>query len=235
MRLFSRFNCRLCQKAVTLLKALAQSPAMGFYLSNSQITDETWQRLALPAVRQELGDYHPSSVTTQAYDDCDAKDHLTKILYTDFKTYLPGDILVKVDRMSMANSLEVRAPLLDYQLIEFAATLPPETKFRKGEKKIILKKAFLDDLPHEILERKKMGFSVPLAKWLQSELKDIAHSLIFEEKNTGLATYFRIHAIEELWQEHQAGTKDHSTVLWSLLMFQIWWKEYMTPDAEPAT
>ncbi len=235
MRLFSRFNCRLCQKAVTLLKALAQSPAMGFYLSNSQITDETWKNLILPTVRQKLGDYHPSSITTQAYDDCDAKDHLTKILYTDFKTYLPGDILVKVDRMSMANSLEVRAPLLDYQLIEFAATLPPETKFRKGEKKILLKEAFKEDLPREILDRKKMGFSVPLAKWLQSELKDIAHSLIFEEKNTGLATYFRIHAIEELWQEHQAGTKDHSTVLWSLLMFQIWWKKYMTPDAEPAT
>ncbi len=233
IKLFSLVNCRLCQKAVTLLKALAQTPGMGFYLSNSQITDELWDSLALPQVKQKIGTYHPSSITTKAYNDCDASDHLTRILYTDFKTYLPGDILVKVDRMSMANSLEVRAPLLDYQLIEFAATLPPKLKFNKGEKKIILKKAFLDDLPREILDRKKMGFSVPLAKWFQSDIKEIAFKILFN-RNTGLQEYFDMQVLRKLWEEHQSGTKDHSTVLWSLLMFQVWWNEYILSD-QPTT
>ena len=86
--------------------------------------DRVWRSLVKDNFNQQLGDYHPSNITTQYYEKSDAEDHLGKILYTDIKTYLPGDILVKVDRMSMANSLEVRAPLLDYRVVEQAAKIP---------------------------------------------------------------------------------------------------------------
>ena len=223
----SRSGLRPLRRAATLLNTLAHTPAMGFYLSNAQITDQEWQRITLPATRAGLGTYHPSTLTTAAYARCDGPDHLSRILYTDMKTYLPGDILVKVDRMSMANSLEVRAPLLDYELIEQAARLPSSIKFRDGEKKYVLKQAFARDLPDDILYRKKMGFSVPLADWLRGEIRDIAEAALLHSE-AGLTDYFSRDAIRALWDAHQSGEQDHATLLWTMLMFQLWWEEYMT-------
>ena len=96
-------------KGHSLLTSLSHSPAMGFYISNSQITDVQWDTLANDEMKCQLGDYHPAQITLDYYAKADSDHHLDKILYTDLKTYLPGGILVKVDRMSMANSLEVRA------------------------------------------------------------------------------------------------------------------------------
>ena len=228
--IFERFNNKLANKAVSLLTSLEHEADMGFYLSNAQITDKTWSSIVNERTREALGEYHPSQITTQRYNECDGKDHLSKILYTDMKTYLPGDILVKVDRMSMANSLEVRAPLLDYQLIEFAATIPAELKYKKGEKKYLLKQAFKDVLPNSILYRKKMGFSVPLADWLRGELKELTETTLFESQG-GLEDFFIIDEITRLWHDHQTRTRDHGAVLWSMLMFQLWWNEYMHESA----
>jgi len=228
-KLTAIFNFRLCKKATTLLNTLSLDPDMGFYLSNAQITDTLWNKMASPETLSILGDYHPSTITTGFYQNSDGKDHLSKILYTDMKTYLPGDILVKVDRMSMANSLEVRAPILDYKLIEFATTIPSKYKFKNGEKKHILKEAFKQDLPDDILYRKKMGFSVPLALWLRTEIKDLAEKVIFDSKG-GLKEYFNMPYIQELWNQHQNGSDDHSTVIWSMLMFQMWWNAYMAEE-----
>jgi len=232
-KLTSLVNTRLTNKATTLFRTLSLDPAMGFYLSNAMITDDIWNNMLRPDTRAELGDYHPSKITTDYYHNSDAQDHLSKILYTDMKTYLPGDILVKVDRMSMANSLEVRAPILDYELIEYAATIPSEYKYRNGEKKYILKEAFKDDLPDEILYRKKMGFDVPLAQWLRNEIKPLAERVIFDS-NGGLTDFFDMTYIRKLWHQHQTEMKDHSGVIWSMLMFQLWWNNYMS-DTAPAT
>ena len=221
-----KFNNIYCRKGSSLLKSLSLDPAMGFYVSNSQITDELWQNIVTDETKDKLGSYHPSQITTKYYDQCDGKDHLSKILYTDMKTYLPGSILVKADRMSMANSLEVRAPILDYKLIEFAATLPSSLKYNKGEKKYILKEAFKDYLPDDILYRKKMGFSVPLSDWLRGEIKPLAEKKLFTSTG-GLADYFKINEIKKLWDQHQSGKRDYSTPLWSMLMFQMWWDKYI--------
>jgi asparagine synthase (glutamine-hydrolysing) len=141
------------------------------------------------------------------------------------KTYLPGGILVKVDRMSMANSLEVRAPLLDKEMLEFAATVPSSMKFKNGEKKHILKEAFKPMLPDGILYRKKMGFSVPLASWFRHEIKEIAqHHLLGQAQ--GLKSIFNHAYIKTLWDEHQSKNADHSSLLWSMLMFEMWWVKY---------
>ncbi|WPL17640.1 Asparagine synthetase [glutamine-hydrolyzing] 1 [Thiorhodovibrio winogradskyi] len=217
----------LLRRAGTLLSALATEAAMGFYLSNAQITDAQWQRIASEDTQERLSDYHPSAIVLDTYRRCDGTDHLSRILYTDIKTFLPGDILVKVDRMSMAHALEVRAPLLDYELVEFAAHLPSALKFRDGEKKRILKAVFKPSLPNAILDRRKMGFSPPLADWFRDELRNLAEEKLLKAKD-GLPGYFKVERIRELWTQHQARTHDHGAVLWSLLMFQLWWQEYMS-------
>lgn len=225
-RFCRKFNAKLFRKAGSLLHSLSLDPAMGFYVSNSMISDEHWNELIKPEVKAELGNYHPSKLTTELYAKADGPDHLSKILYTDIKSYLCGGILVKVDRMSMANSLEVRAPILDYKMLEFAATVPSAMKFKDGEKKHLLKEAFKPLLPDDILYRKKMGFSVPLANWLRSELKEIATERLLNRER-GLRDYFKVAAISKLWHEHQSEAKDHSTLLWSMLLFQLWWDRYM--------
>ena len=224
--IFAKSEHPLFRKAKTLLTSLSLEPAMGFYLTNAQLEDRQWQKLAKAEVKQKLGNYHPSKITLDAYDKADGPDHLAKILYTDMKTYLPGGILVKVDRMSMANSLEVRAPLLDKDIVEFSATLPSALKFKQGEKKYILKQAFKPLLPDGILYRKKMGFSVPLASWLRVEIKSLAEEYLFT-KSSGIQQFFDMQVVQELWDQHQSQKADHATVLWSMLMFQMWWFRYM--------
>ena len=225
-RVLDGLNNKYCKKGSSLLRTLSYDPAMGFYISNSQITDRLWNTIIKEDFKRRLGSYHPSQLTTDYYEKCDGGDHLSKILYTDLKTYLPGGILVKVDRMSMANSLEVRAPILDYKLMEFAATIPSNLKYNKGEKKYILKEAFKEFLPDDILYRKKMGFNVPLADWLRNEIKSIAESKLFNPVG-GLCDYFKENEIKKLWDQHQSGAHDHSIPLWSMLMFQMWWDNYM--------
>jgi len=165
--------------------------------------------------------YDPSDLTRAHYNKADTDDHLSRLLYVDLKTYLPGDILVKVDRMSMANSLEVRAPLLDHKVIEFAARLSTNLKYHNGEKKYILKKAFEKILPPEVMYRKKMGFCVPLADWLRGELKDFTAGHLFTE-GQGVRQIFKVSEVQKIWDLHQAGTNNYGTILWGILMFELW-------------
>jgi asparagine synthase (glutamine-hydrolysing) len=214
------------RKAKSLLTSLSHEPAMGFYITNSMMTDEMWQSLVKADVAEQLADYHPSQYTLDMYNKADGPDHLSKILYTDIKTYMTGDILVKVDRMSMANSLEVRAPILDYQVAEFAATLPSSQKYKDGEKKYLLKEVFKPFIPDSLLYRKKMGFSTPLDEWFRGELKELSESLLLRAK-FGLNDIFESRVIGNLWQEHQMRKADHGIVLWSMLMYQMWFERYV--------
>lgn len=224
-KMFRLSNHGIARKAATLLTALSHDPAYGFYLTNSFFKESLWDSVASPEFKRTLGDYHPASVTLDHYNKADGPDHLARVLYTDIKTYLPGDILVKVDRMSMANSLEVRAPLLDYTVMEYAAMIPSSLKLHNGDKKHILKQAFSQLLTHDTLYRKKMGFSVPLAEWLRNQLREKSERILFQTK-TGLPEYFKMDAVRTIWNEHQRGTHDHSSELWSMLMFQLWHNRY---------
>lgn len=161
----------------------------------------------------------------------DTIDPLEKLLYLDSKTYLPGDILTKVDRMSMANSLECRAPLLDHKLIEFVGGLRPTLKKRGHETKYILKKAMEGIVPHEILFRPKQGFGVPISEWINLQLrKRIAGDLGDERtRNRG---YFERSYIDTLLKEHEMGRRDNSHQLWLLWMLELWHREFV--DAKPS-
>ena len=216
----------LLQKGFTLLNTLALESDYGFYLSNTQFADHLWYKMINEDTKKNIGGYDPFSVTSHYYHKADTDDHLSKILYTDLKTYLVGDILVKVDRMSMANSLEVRAPILDHNVIEFAASIPAQLKYNKGDKKHVLKKSFEHVLPKEIMYRKKMGFSVPLADWFRGELKDYTYTHIFS-KNSGLKYFFYDHALKDIWETHQSGKRDYSSIIWPMLMFELWYKTFM--------
>ncbi|WP_334064092.1 asparagine synthase (glutamine-hydrolyzing) [Alteromonas genovensis] len=213
------------RKGKSLLTSLSHDAAMGFFITNSMMTDDMWNKLVKPDVAATLNGYHPSQYTLDMYNKADGPDHLSKILYTDIKTYMTGDILVKVDRMSMANSLEVRAPILDYQVAEFAATLPSSQKYRDGEKKYLLKEVFKPFIPDSLLYRKKMGFSTPLDEWFRGEIKALSESKLLQ-CNRGLNEVFNTASINSIWQEHQSRSKDHGIVLWSMLMYQMWYDRY---------
>jgi asparagine synthase (glutamine-hydrolysing) len=136
----------------------------------------------------------------------------------DIKTYLTDDILTKVDRASMAVSLEVRAPMLDHKFMECVASIPSNLKLRNGVGKYIFKKALEPKLPEEVLYRSKQGFAIPLDQWFRRELKDMARSVILEKPDGILDPVF----LKKIWNQHQNGTYDRSALLWATLMFRKW-------------
>ncbi len=163
----------------------------------------------------------PLKLFQDAYGKPGAGDELARLMRIDTAIYLPDDILVKVDRMSMANSLEVRPPLLDHRIVEWAARLPSRYKLRGLRKKAIFKKALGGLLPPEILNRKKAGFNVPMAAWLRGELRETFQDTCSPARLRSQGV-FRPEAVGRLWDEHTARRADHSRQLWALLNFSLW-------------
>ncbi len=213
-------------RAATLLNTLSFEADYGFYLTNSIMGSSRWEYLINDDLARRTEGYDPFEHTRKHYGEADTDDHLSRILYTDLKTWLPGDILVKVDRMSMAHSLEVRAPLLDHRFIEYAASIPSRLKFRRGEKKYIFKRSFEKLLPEGILKRGKMGFTPPLSHWLRGEIRTFTGNVLFE-KPAGLPAFFDMKAVKALWENHQSGAADHGQLLFSFLMFELWFRRFM--------
>ncbi len=149
-----------------------------------------------------------------------APDAVAQCMEIDFHTYLPGDILPKVDIASMASSLEVRNPFLDHEVIEFAATLPPEFKLHGRSRKHLLKHAFADLLPPETVAARKRGFGIPLAAWLRGRWQEPARTALWESPLPG-SGWIDPRGMQELWEEHQQGRRDHSYLLWSLLVLAL--------------
>jgi len=171
------------------------------------------------------------------YDQAPATDQLSRLLYLDTKTYLTADILAKVDRMSMANSLEVRCPILDHEFVGWVASLPMRYKFRNGTRKFMFKKlAERLGIPSQLLHRKKRGFSMPLVHWMRKELKDGLLPILLEPR-TLQRGYFEPQAIRTIMDEHFRGQRDRSGVLWMLLVFELWHRNFLeaiTPETSEA-
>jgi len=152
-------------------------------------------------------------------------DRLHSMMLHDALTYLPDQIMVKVDRATMAVSLEAREPLLDYRIFEFACSLPTNYKVRDGKGKWILKELLKRHIPDRLVERPKMGFSVPIGDWLRGPLKEWAHSLL-EPSRLEREGFFNSKSIADRWEEHCSGRLNHEGTLWTVLMFQSWLEEY---------
>jgi len=228
-------------KVYPKLDSLPRPLRLKTFLSNlSRSFEEAYFRdmsfYFLPEMKQKL--YRPESLAAvknfNAFDVLGIHfkanqnpDVTTRVQYVDIETYLPEDILVKVDRMSMAHSLEVRSPLLDHKLIEYAGLLPSSVKLKGMESKYILKKIMEDRLPKTILYRKKQGFSIPLATWLRGGLRGFSHDTLFS-RESGLNEVFDMAYIKNLWNKHQNGKQDYGTSIWGLIMFELWRKRFLT-------
>jgi asparagine synthase (glutamine-hydrolysing) len=144
----------------------------------------------------------------------------------DVASYLPYDLLAKVDITSMANGLEARSPFLDHEVMEFAARLPVEIKFRGGRLKSLLKRAFADLLPPENVNRRKMGFGVPVGQWFRGPLSDLLRDALLSRRSLDRG-YFRESEVRRLADEHLGRRADHSFHLWNLLMLELWHREFV--------
>ncbi len=209
----------------TLLKNLSLEPEMAYFNSVSCFKEEDKQKLLRPELRAAIKGYSSFSVFDGHLRKVSHLPPLTKIQYLDFKTYLADDILAKVDRASMAVSLEARVPLLDHKLVEFVATIPEELKLNGRTGKYIFKKAMSRLLPPSIINRRKMGFAIPLDRWFRHDLRELAADLLFEA-NSAVEIYFDRRAVKAIWDQHQSGMRDHSAKLWTLLMFELWHRKF---------
>ncbi len=205
-------------RAKTTFQALGRHSAEAYMHSVSKSTLEERNQLFSTKLKKQLQGYQTVDVFNRHAQNCSSDSPLALIQYLDFKTYLPGDILTKVDRASMANSLEVRVPILDHQLVEWMAKLSPEMKLRNGEGKYILKKALEPYLSNDVLYRKKMGFSVPLSSWFRYELKDQLREIVLSKEMLA-SGLFNQNTLESMISQHQTGQKELSQQLWSLMMF----------------
>ncbi|MDT7837666.1 XrtA/PEP-CTERM system amidotransferase [Aquabacterium sp. OR-4] len=206
-------------RAKTTFEGMARNAVQAYFHSVSILRGPMREQLFSAALKRELAGYQAHSVFDEHAARAGTDDPLALIQYLDLKTYLVGDINTKVDRASMAHSLEVREPLMDHELIEWLATLPSDLKIRGQEGKFLLKKAMEPALPNDVLYRPKMGFSVPLARWFRGPLRQRVRDAVLGERlaETG---WFNPQYLKHLVEAHQAGTSDYSAPLWTLLMFE---------------
>ena len=188
------------------------------------------RNLLAAEVRRGLNGYDSAAAFEQLFAEPSSADPIERLLYLDSKTYLSGDILTKVDRMSMAHSIEARVPLLDHELIEFVQSIPASLKLRGQTTKHILKQAMGELIPNEIINRPKMGFGVPLRKWLNNELREMLHDTLTDQRarERGL---LNPRAVQALLDEHGRGRRDNSLHLWGLLNLELWHRSFI--DRQP--
>ncbi len=206
-------------RAKSTFEAMARDTVAGYFHGVSVMSDTLRSQVFSPAFKRRLNGYRAVEVLRRHHARNPARDAVAQVQYLDMKTYLVGDILTKVDRASMAHALEVRVPFLDHKLVEWVSGLPTDYKLRGGEGKFMLKQSLEPYLPHDIMYRRKMGFSIPLAEWFRGPLKDKLAAALSSRRmaDTGL---FDMAFLTHMADEHARGRRDYSASLWSLLMFE---------------
>ena len=216
---FARLPRPLRLKSV--FENLTVSDAQAFYHDLIWLREGTRARLYNGDFMQQLKGFTPFDTVYPCYVENDARDAVSRAQCADIHFYMTDDVLSKVDRMSMAHSLEVRCPLLDHRILEFAAKLSPRLKMSLRRGKLPLRQLAASRLPREVLAAPKRGFSVPAARWLREELRQFTEELIFE-RNSILESILDRRTLRTLWEEHQNRSRDHSVLLWGLMMLGLW-------------
>ena len=211
-------------KLIKRLRTLARYGSRDF--SQSLIKGDIFgpgyrNRLYSPEFREALGDHRPHDIFQKYISRADGKTEIDRALYIDIMTRLPNEYLTKVDIATMMNSLEARAPFLDYRLMEYAARIPAKIKVPGGMQKYLLKKIASELLPREILNRPKQGFTPPVAFWMRNTFSGVMKDILLSRRAAERG-YFNINYVEELIREHLAESHDHSNRLWALLCLELW-------------
>ena len=208
--------------AVAASRAATTRPRSSGWMS--AFSPESRAQLLNPELSATLAGWDAARSIRSALNGPDGGDLLNAMLNADVSTYLPDDLLVKMDIATMAYSVEARSPFLDHELMEFAAGMPPEYKLNRSEHKRVLKEAFRGILPHEIMDRPKQGFAVPLRAWFRNELRDLPGEILLDRRAKERG-YFRPGEVERLISEHRREAADHSLRLWVLLQLEMWHRE----------
>jgi asparagine synthase (glutamine-hydrolysing) len=211
-------------RAKTSFQGMARDSVEAYCHTVSLIREPLRSRLYSPALKSALGGYSALDLFQAHAARAGTDDPLALVQYLDMHTYLVGDINTKVDRASMAHSLEVREPLMDHELVEWAATLPSALKLKGRQSKHLLKKAMEPRLPHDVLYRPKMGFSVPLARWFRGPLRRHLHETLLQGA-IAESGWIDLAVVRELLEQHDNGSHDHSQPLWSLTMFDAFLRQ----------
>jgi asparagine synthase (glutamine-hydrolysing) len=213
-------------KVLRFFQALNEAPAKRNIRWHSLFDNTTKTRLYSEEMNKKLSSLDAYHYMLDEFDRAYTDDFLDKVLYTDINTYLPGDLLVKMDVATMANSLEARSPFLDCELMEFSARIPSQLKLKGLRSKYILKRALAGLLPGEILKRGKMGFGAPVGKWLRHQLKGYLQEVLLAQKSLGRG-YFKPLAVRQLVGEHISGRGEHGYRLWALLNLELWHRMFI--------
>ncbi|MCC7385990.1 MAG: asparagine synthase (glutamine-hydrolyzing) [Deltaproteobacteria bacterium] len=216
-------------RAKATLTNLGVSHERAYFLS---LTQKSYPRFLSGDFLGGVGDYDPFQHFEGHLTRARTNDPLARLQYLDLKMYLPDDILVKVDRASMAHALEVRVPLLDHRVVELGARMPSHYKLDGQRTKVVLKKVAERVLPPQIFERKKMGFSLPLPEWFRGGLKARAEAILFDRPG-GQSGLLEDVGLRRLWYEHQLGIGNHAAALWSILMFEMWARTFLQREIRP--
>ena len=216
------------------LSAVADTPVDRYGRWISHFAPPLKDELCTDELRRRSGDEHPFALIREAYARSDANDMVDATLDVDVNTYLPEDLLVKMDIATMANSLEARSPFLDHQFMEFCASLPSEFKLGGLVKKRVLKRALRGVIPDEIIDRPKMGFGVPIDHWFRHELRPLAQDVLLDTRARERG-YFDQAVVGRLLDEHVRGTARWHSQLWNLLMLELWHRTFIDrrPSADP--
>ena len=206
-------------RAKMLLTTMSQEMGDAFFTSMSAFRDESLDAVLSPALRTALDGYSPREGFRKRFEKVSHLHPLQQMQAVDLETYLPGDILVKADRATMAYSLEGRSPWLDHRIAEAAFRLPPGFKVRGSVGKYIFKTAMSPLVAAQVISRPKMGFQVPLAEWFRTSLVDTFQSRVMRES---MEQYLSLGEVDRLWKAHQSGLHNHDRKLWSLLMLACW-------------
>lgn len=211
-------------------RTLTLSPELRNVIWMCYFNNEMKEELYTESFKEALSGTDSFSVILNKYAEADAGDFTDRTLSADVSLYLADTLLVKMDIASMSNSLEARSPFLDHQLMEFAARIPAHLKLHRGMTKIILKKAFKDILPKEIINRKKMGFGVPLDHWFRNELKEMAYDMLLDSRSIDRG-YFKKGYIKRMLDEHVSGKWNWHYQIYSLLMLELWHRTFMDDNS----
>jgi asparagine synthase (glutamine-hydrolysing) len=213
------------QSVGRVLEMMSRPTARRYAWLMSYFTPEQRAAIYSAATREALAATDSYRLIDEAIGGSRAGSGVGAVMDADVNTYLPGDLLVKVDITTMANSLEARSPFLDHHLMEWAARLPADLKLRAGTTKYLLKKAVADWLPRELIDRPKMGFGVPLAAWLRTDLRELCWDVL-TDRTARSRGYFRTEGVIDLLHRHGDG-HDHSPRIWALLQFELWHRTFI--------